>query len=62
MINTPEELDGAFPAMEKSRPVVQPSLPIKRAAELALSYRIPAFCAWRSHFPAMAGWRRVCRR
>jgi len=37
MINTPEELDGAFPTMEKSRPVVQPSLPIKRTAELALS-------------------------
>ena len=65
MINTPEELDAVFPVMEKSRPdaiIVQPSLPTKRAAELALSYRIPAFCAWRSHFPAMAGWRRVCRR
>jgi putative ABC transport system substrate-binding protein len=43
MIHTPEELDAAFPMMEKSRPdaiIVQPSLPIKRAAELALSYRI----------------------
>jgi putative ABC transport system substrate-binding protein len=27
--------------------VVQPSLPTKRAAELAPSYRIPAVCAWR---------------
>jgi putative ABC transport system substrate-binding protein len=42
MIHTPEELDAAFPAMEKSRPdaiIVQPSLPIKR-------------------FPTMVGWRR----
>ena len=57
LIHTPEELDAAFPMMEKSRPdaiVVQPSLPIKRAAELALSYRIPAFCAWRP-FPHDGG-------
>jgi putative tryptophan/tyrosine transport system substrate-binding protein len=57
MIHTPEELDAEFPMMEKSRPdamLVQPSLPIKRAAELALSYRIPAFCAWRP-FPHDGG-------
>ncbi len=57
MIHTPEELDIAFPMMEKSRPdaiIVQPSLPIKRAAELAVSYRIPAFCAWRP-FPHDGG-------
>jgi len=57
LIHTPEELDAAFPVMEKSRPdaiIVQPSLPIKRAAELALSYRIPAFCAWRP-FPHDGG-------
>jgi putative tryptophan/tyrosine transport system substrate-binding protein len=50
MINSAGELDAAFPAMEKSRPdavIVQPSLPTKRAAELALNYRIPAVCAWR---------------
>jgi putative tryptophan/tyrosine transport system substrate-binding protein len=57
MINTSEELDAAFAAMRQSRPdaiVVQPSLPLKRAAELALSYRIPAFCAWRT-FPHDGG-------
>ena len=50
MIHSAEELDAAFPAMETSRPdaiIVQPSLPTKRAAELALTFRIPAFCAWR---------------
>jgi putative ABC transport system substrate-binding protein len=50
MIHSAKELETAFPAMERSRPdavIVQPSLPTKRAAELALSYRIPAFCAWR---------------
>jgi putative tryptophan/tyrosine transport system substrate-binding protein len=57
MIHTPEELDAAFREMEKSRPdavVVQPSLPTKRAAELALSYRIPAVCAWQQ-FPHDGG-------
>ena len=41
----PRRLDAAFPAMEKARPdavIVQPSLPTKRATELALQYRIPA--------------------
>jgi putative ABC transport system substrate-binding protein len=50
MIHSAEELDAAFPSMERSRPdavIVQPSLPTKRAAELALSYRIPAICGWR---------------
>jgi putative ABC transport system substrate-binding protein len=45
MIHNPEELDAAFPTMEKDRPdavIVQPSLPAKRAAELALQYRLPA--------------------
>jgi ABC-type uncharacterized transport system substrate-binding protein len=45
-----QELDATFPATEKSRPdavIVQPSLPTKRAAELALNYRLPAACAWR---------------
>jgi len=49
MIHSAKELDAAFPAMERSRPdavIVQPSLPTKRAAELALHYRIPAA----SHF------------
>jgi putative ABC transport system substrate-binding protein len=45
LIRNTEELEAAFLAMEKSRPdavIVQPSLPTKRAAELALKYRIPA--------------------
>jgi putative tryptophan/tyrosine transport system substrate-binding protein len=57
MIRTPDELDAAFAVMEKSPPdaiIVQPSLPTKRAAELALTYRIPAFCAWRP-FPHDGG-------
>jgi putative ABC transport system substrate-binding protein len=44
-ISSREEFEGAFAAMEKERPdavIVQPSLPSKRAAELALKYRVPA--------------------
>jgi putative tryptophan/tyrosine transport system substrate-binding protein len=40
-----EEFEAAFAAMEKDRPdavIVQPSLPSKRAAELALKQRVPA--------------------
>jgi putative ABC transport system substrate-binding protein len=47
MINSAGELGAAFMAMDKSRPggvIVQRSLPITRAAELALKYRIPAVC------------------
>jgi putative ABC transport system substrate-binding protein len=50
MISSDEELDASFSAMERDRPdavIVQPSLPTKRAAELALSHRFPAVCAWR---------------
>jgi putative tryptophan/tyrosine transport system substrate-binding protein len=49
-VHSPEELDGAFIALMKARPdalIVQPSLPIKRVAELALSYRIPAASPFR---------------
>jgi putative tryptophan/tyrosine transport system substrate-binding protein len=45
MIHSTSELEAAFSAMEKNRPdaaIVQPSLPIKRVAELAIRYRIPA--------------------
>jgi putative ABC transport system substrate-binding protein len=45
MIHRVAELEAAFLAMETDRPdavIVQPSLPTKRAAELALRYRIPA--------------------
>ena len=40
-----EELETAFAGMDKNRPdavIVQPSLPSKRAAELALERRVPA--------------------
>ena len=51
MIRSTEELDAAFAAMETSRPdavIVQPSLPTKRVAELALSHRTPAICTFRN--------------
>src|SRR5919201_822634 len=44
-ISSSEEFETAFAAMEKDRPdaiIVQPSLPTKRAAELALKHRVPA--------------------
>jgi putative ABC transport system substrate-binding protein len=44
-ISSREEFEAAFGAMEKERPdavIVQPSLPSKRAAELALKHRVPA--------------------
>jgi putative tryptophan/tyrosine transport system substrate-binding protein len=40
-----EEFESAFAGMEKDRPdavIVQPSLPTKRAAELAVKHRVPA--------------------
>jgi putative ABC transport system substrate-binding protein len=45
MIHNREELEAAFQAMESDRPdavIVQPSLPTKRAAELAVKAQIPA--------------------
>src|SRR5262245_42444396 len=44
-ISNSEEFESAFAAMERDRPdaiIVQPSLPSKRAAELALQHRVPA--------------------
>ena len=44
-ISNSEELEIAFASMEQDRPdavIVQPSLPSKRAAELALKHRVPA--------------------
>src|SRR5262249_25735638 len=44
-ISNNEEFESAFAAMERDRPdaiIVQPSLPTKRAAELALQHRVPA--------------------
>jgi len=51
MIRGTDELEAAFQEMEKERPdaiIVQPSLPSKRAAELAVRYRIPAVSAVRA--------------
>lgn len=45
MIRDTEELEAAFREMAKERPdavIVQPSLPRRRAAELAVGHRIPA--------------------
>jgi putative ABC transport system substrate-binding protein len=44
-ISSSEEFETAFASIEKNRPdavIVQPSLPSKRAAELALEHHIPA--------------------
>ena len=44
-ISSSDEFEAAFAAMEKDRPdavIVPPSLPGKRAAELALKHRVPA--------------------
>jgi putative tryptophan/tyrosine transport system substrate-binding protein len=44
-ISSREEFEAAFAEMEKKRPdaiIVQPSLPGKRATELALKHRVPA--------------------
>jgi putative tryptophan/tyrosine transport system substrate-binding protein len=44
-VSSNEEFEAAFAAMDKSRPdavIIQPSLPSKRAAELALTHRLPA--------------------
>jgi putative ABC transport system substrate-binding protein len=51
LINNPSELDAAFASMENKRPdavIVQPSLPTRRAAQLALNNHIPAVCTLRS--------------
>src|SRR5262249_8851023 len=45
-ISNKEEFESAFAAMERDRPdavIVQPSLPSKRAAELALQHGVPGF-------------------
>jgi putative ABC transport system substrate-binding protein len=44
-VGSSEEFETAFDRMEQDRPdavIVQPSLPAKRAAELALEHRVPA--------------------
>jgi ABC-type uncharacterized transport system substrate-binding protein len=44
-ISNNEEFENAFAAIERDRPdavIVQPSLPSKRAAQLALQHRVPA--------------------
>jgi ABC-type uncharacterized transport system substrate-binding protein len=50
MVNSAGELEAAFPAMKKAAPdalIVQANIASKRAAELALNYRIPAVCTRR---------------
>jgi putative ABC transport system substrate-binding protein len=50
MLRSAEELEATFQDMDKERPdaiIVQPSLPAKRAAELAGKYRIPAISTFR---------------
>ena len=45
MIHSCAELDAAFSALERERPdalIVQPSLPIRQVAELALRHPVPA--------------------
>ena len=45
MIHTSAELDAAFSALDKEPPdalIIQPSLPIRRVAELAVRFRLPA--------------------
>jgi putative tryptophan/tyrosine transport system substrate-binding protein len=44
-VSNTEEFESAFAGMEQDRPdavIVQPSLPTKRAAELAVKHRVPA--------------------
>ena len=55
MINSAEELEAAFPTMRKDPPdalIVQANIASRRAAELALSYRIPAVCTRREFVDA----------
>ena len=56
MIHRIEELEAAFPAMEKDKP-----LPTKRAAELAVKYRIPAVSVVRA-FVEEGGVDKLCIR
>jgi len=45
MLHGVAEVEEVFPAMESDRPdavIIQPSLPTKRVAELAISHRIPS--------------------
>jgi len=50
MVQSPSDLDGAFAQMETDRPdamIVQPSLRLKRVADLALTHRIPTASPFR---------------
>jgi putative ABC transport system substrate-binding protein len=49
-IHRSDELEGAFRTLAENRPaavIVQPSLPIKRVADLALKYRVPSASPFR---------------
>jgi putative tryptophan/tyrosine transport system substrate-binding protein len=57
LVRRPDELDGAFAEVRKARAgavVVQPSLPLKKTADLALKQRLPAFST-NASFPAAGG-------
>ena len=62
MINAPEELDAAFATMKKNAAdavVVQPSLPRRLVAELALKYRVPSIAPTQA-FAALGGLAELC--
>jgi putative ABC transport system substrate-binding protein len=57
LMQRPDELNGAFAEIVKARVeavVVQPSLPLKLVADLALQQRLPAFST-NAGFPALGG-------
>ena len=57
LVQRPDELDAAFAEFQKVRAeavVVQPSLPLKQVADLALKHRLPAYST-NAGFPAAGG-------
>jgi putative ABC transport system substrate-binding protein len=55
MINGYADIDAAFPAMDKDRPdslIVQPSLPPRYVAELALNHKLPSASPFRAYAEA----------
>jgi putative ABC transport system substrate-binding protein len=57
LIWTPDELGAAFAEFQKARAealIVQPSLPLRLVADLALKHRMPAFAS-NADFPSLGG-------
>jgi putative ABC transport system substrate-binding protein len=55
LVRSGDDVEGAFAAMARERAdavVVQPSLPVKLTADLALKHRLPSLCAAVSAVPA----------